>query len=189
MSKDKLVFDIETKNTFADVGGRENVDKLSASFVGVYSYNQDKYLSFFESDFPKLNDLFKNAGLLIGFALNRFDIPVINKYLDFDIWQIPRYDILEEIEQACGLRISLEILAQTNLGLSKKGHGLDAVKYYKEQDWESLKNYCLQDVKLTKELYELAKKQGHLLVPRKFGNDLMKVPLTINEIHLPQTLI
>ena len=48
MDKDKIVFDIETKNTFADVGGQKNIAKLDTSFIGAYSYNQDKYLSFHE---------------------------------------------------------------------------------------------------------------------------------------------
>ena len=34
---DKLVFDIETKNSIADVGGQEKIRDLDVSFVGVYS--------------------------------------------------------------------------------------------------------------------------------------------------------
>jgi hypothetical protein len=63
---DKFVFDVETKNTFQDVGGHENLAKLDVSFVGVYSYNQDKYLSFRDSELKELGELFKNSGLLIG---------------------------------------------------------------------------------------------------------------------------
>ena len=74
---DKLVIDIETKNTFADVGGQEHIKKLDASFVGVYSYNKDAYFSFFENQFGELNELLKKAGLIIGFSINRFDIPIL----------------------------------------------------------------------------------------------------------------
>ena len=34
---DQIVFDIETKNSFADVGGEANLKKLDVSVVGVYS--------------------------------------------------------------------------------------------------------------------------------------------------------
>ena len=90
---DKLVIDIETKNTFAEVGGQQNLKDLDVSFVGVYSYNQDTYLSFFENDLKELEKLLKTAGLIIGFSINRFDIPVLNKYSSFDLFKIPFHDL------------------------------------------------------------------------------------------------
>jgi DEAD/DEAH box helicase domain-containing protein len=185
---DKLILDIETKNAFADVGGQENVKKLDASFVGVYSYNQDKFFSFYENQFPELNRFLKTAGLIIGFSINRFDVPVLEKYCDFDIWKIPRLDLLEEIEISFGNRISLDVLAKTNLGIGKTHHGLEAIKFYKEGNLEELKNYCLNDVKITKDLYEMAKKQGHLMVPHRLTHELVKVSLKLPEINLPATL-
>src|SRR3989338_5392305 len=185
---DKLVIDIETKNSFADVGGQHNLHKLDASFVGIYSYDQDKYLSFFENDFPKLGALLQKAGLIIGFSINRFDIPVMEKYFNFNLKVIPKLDLLDEIELALGHRVSLDVLAKTNLGIGKTHHGLEAIKFYREGNFEELKNYCLNDVKITKELYELAKKQRHLMVPHRQTGELMKVALGWQEVDLPATL-
>ena len=173
---DKLVIDIETKNTFADVGGYENLTKLDISFVGVYSYKQDAYLSFFENELDKLGPLLQNTGLIVGFSTNRFDIPILNKYFKFNVKAIDSLDILDEIEEKLGHRVGLDWLAQTNLGIGKSAHGLDAIKFYNESRIEDLKNYCLQDVKITKELYELGKTQGHLLVPTNYGKEIAKVP-------------
>ena len=50
---DAIVFDIETKNSFADVGGQENLKKLDVSVVGVYSYNDDAYSCFEENELEK----------------------------------------------------------------------------------------------------------------------------------------
>ena len=185
---DKIVFDIETKNSFADVGGQGNLKKLDASFVGVYSYNQNKYLSFFENQFAELGELLKKTGLLIGFSSKRFDIPVLEKYFKFDINKIHHVDLLEEVELNFGRRISLDILAKTNLGIGKTNHGLEAIKFYKEGDLASLEKYCINDVKITKELYELAKKQGHLMIPERTTGELVKVSLDWQEIFLPPTL-
>ncbi len=185
---DKLVIDIETKNTFADVGGHGNVQLLDASFVGVYSYNSDQYFSFFENQFEELGALLQKAGLIIGFSINRFDIPVMAKYFKFNLKAIPCLDILEEIEIGLGHRISLDILAKTNLGIGKTHHGLEAIKFYKEKNFEELKNYCLNDVKITKDLYDLAKKQGHLMVPRRYSEEMVKVILNWKERILPATL-
>lgn len=185
---DKLVIDIETKNTFAEVGGQNNVHKLDASFVGVYSYNEDKYHSFYENEFEKLGALLQKAGLIIGFSINRFDIPVMEKYFKFNLKAVPRLDLLEEIELALGQRVSLDILAKQNLGIGKTHHGLDAIKFYHEGNLEELKNYCLHDVKITKELYDLAKKQGHLMVPKKYSDEILKASFNWKEQTLPATL-
>ncbi|MBI2013393.1 MAG: ribonuclease H-like domain-containing protein [Candidatus Colwellbacteria bacterium] len=173
--KDKLVIDIETSNTFDDVGGKHNLEKLSVSLVGVYSYNSDRFFAIREGNIESLADQFKNAGLIIGFSSNRFDLPVLKKHFNFDVMSLPSFDILEEIERTTGKRVSLDILARTNLGFGKTGHGLDAIKYYAMGDWEALEKYCLQDVKVTKDLYDLAERQGYLIVPERWGGNLKKV--------------
>lgn len=185
---DKLVIDIETKNSFADVGGQSFVKNLEVSFVGVYSYNQDKYLSFYERQLGELAALLQKAGLVIGFSINRFDIPVLEKHCKFNIFSLSRLDILDEIELVLGQRVSLDVLAKTNLGIGKTHHGLEAIKLYKEGNLEELKNYCLNDVKITKELYDLAKKQGHLLVPKKYSDEIIKANFNWKEQILPNTL-
>ncbi len=185
---DKIVIDIETKNSFADVGGQANLRDLQVSFVGIYSYNQDKYLSFYEHQMDELSAFLQKVGLVIGFSINRFDIPVLEKHLKFDPFALKRLDLLEEIELAHGKRIGLDILAKTNLGIGKTHHSLEAITLYNEGNLEELKNYCLNDVKITKDLYELATKQGHLLVPDKFSEEIYKVPLKWSEEVLPSTL-
>jgi len=186
---DKLVIDIETKNTFQDVGGYQNLTDLQISFVGVYSYKQDAYLSFFEHELAQLKSLLQNAGLIIGFSINRFDLPILNKHLNINLNAIDNIDILDDIEAKLGHRVGLDWLSQTNLKVGKSAHGLDAIKFYKEGRLEELKNYCLQDVKLTKDLYELGKKQGHLLVPTNYGAEIAKVEFDWQEkIPLANTL-
>ena len=178
---DKIVLDIETKNTFADVGGQDYLTDLKISFVGVYSYKQNAYLSFFEHELDKLKTLLQGAGLIIGFSINRFDLPILNKHLNINLNTIENIDILDDIETKLGHRVGLDWLAQTNLKIGKTGHGLEAIKLYKEGKLEELKNYCLQDVKLTKDLYELGKKQGHLLVPTNYGQEIAKVEFNWQE--------
>ena len=172
---DKLVIDIETKNTIADVGGAQNIPKLSMSFVGVYSFNQDKYLSFFEKDFPALGELLKRAGMIIGFSSNRFDIPVMSNHFGINLAKVESLDMLDDFEEKLGHRVGLDNIAQLNLGVGKTGHGLEAITFYKEGRLEELEKYCINDVKITRDLYELGKKQGYLLAPTNHGAAVVKV--------------
>ncbi|OGY62431.1 MAG: hypothetical protein A2745_03085 [Candidatus Harrisonbacteria bacterium RIFCSPHIGHO2_01_FULL_44_13] len=186
---DKLVIDIETKNSFADVGGQDHLNDLLISGVGVYSYNRNTFLYFDENQLNDLAPVLQKAGLIIGFSINRFDIPVLANYFNFNLFAVPRLDLLDEIELLLGQRVGLDLLAKTNLGIGKTHYSLEAIKLYRDGNFEELKNYCLNDVKITKELYELAQKQGHLLVPKKITGELIKVNFGWQEYHLPATLL
>ncbi len=175
--KDELVIDIETKNTFADVGGKANLRDLDASLVGVYSYLENRMLSFREGEIKQLEERLKNASRIVGFSITRFDIPVLEKYFDFNLRAVPVLDLLDEIELAVGRRISLDLLAKANLGIGKTNHSLEAITFYQKGDWASLEKYCLNDVAITHDLYELAKSQHYLLMPDKLTGEMMRIDL------------
>lgn len=184
--QDIVVFDIETKNTFADVGGQANIDKLETSVIGLYSYNQNEYVCYEEKDFDKAGELLRNAKLVVGFYSKKFDVPVMSKYFKFKLAAIPHYDILEEIEKVFGRRIGLGLLAEANVGAGKTGKGLDAIDYWNNGEIEKLKSYCLQDVKITKEIFDLIRSRGYLWIPKRDVPQMEKVELTYKEAEAPQ---
>lgn len=184
-----LVIDIETKNSFDDVGGKENLKDLDISVVGVYSYLEDKYFVFEEKDFSKLSPMLQKADLIVTFAGKRFDIPVMEKYFHFKLSDVNHYDILEEIEKKLGRRIGLGIVAEANLGHKKTGKGLDAIELYASGKIEELKAYCLNDVKLTKELFDLIKERGYIFIPERDSSLLKKLEISTPKLSAQNKLI
>lgn len=164
------------------------MEKLDASLVGVYSYNQNKYLHFKENEWDKLSPILQNASLIIGFSINRFDLPVLKKYFNFNLMSLPRLDLLDEVEMNYGQRVGLDVLAKANLGIGKTHYGLEAIEFYKNGDWQSLIDYCLHDVRITKDLYEFVKSNGYISIPKKYSDEIVKVPIKITEMELPATL-
>ena len=188
MKLDTLVFDIETQNFFTDPDvGWDNYAALKISVVGVYSYIEDRYYSYEEHEMDKLAELFSDARRIVGFSMNRYDIPVLNNYFQRlkgapKLWEMERVDLLEEIEMAMAQRISLDRLAGANLGLNKTHHNSEAGALYREGKLDELKEYCINDVKLTKELYDLYRKQNFLMVPSKKTGEIVKVEFANLEI-------
>lgn len=181
---DTLVFDIETQNFFTDPDvGWDNFSALKISVVCAYSYLEDAYFSFEEHEMEKLAELFSRAGRIVGFSMNRYDVPVLHHYFQRlrtatpNIWEKERIDLLEEIEMAAGSRVSLSKLAEANLGVKKERHGSEAITLYREGKMKELKEYCLNDVRLTKELYDLSRKQNYLLMPDKKTGEIVRVEL------------
>ena len=171
----QLVLDLETKRSFNEVGGAHNKAQLGVSVVGVYHYEQDIFKCYREEHFPELEALLKSATNIIGFNLVGFDWPVLAAELGDWVFDLPTIDLMIEAQKALGHRVSLDSVARATLGAGKIGSGLDALTYYHDGDWEKLERYCLEDVKITRDLYEYAKKHGHLLYERGDRSGMMSL--------------
>jgi DEAD/DEAH box helicase domain-containing protein len=190
MSRDTVVFDIETQNFFTDPGvGWNNYAALKISVVCLYSYSRDAYLCFEERDMPAMAEFFLGDVTIVGFSSNRYDIPVLQHYFqrlpqreDLDLWKKRRIDLLDEIETATGSRISLSRLAQANLGIAKDRNGAEAITLYQEGNIEELKSYCRKDVEITKAIYDIFRERRALLVPNRITGetDTVKFPITLD---------
>ncbi len=157
----KIVFDIETRNVFEDVG-KADPTLLDISIVGVYEYESGKYESYLVEELPKLWPILEKADMLITFNGDHFDIPLLNKYYHGDLSKIKSLDILVEVKKSLGRRVGLGNIAEATLGVGKSANGLQAVEWWKKGDIESIRKYCLQDVKVTKDVYEYALKHKKL---------------------------
>lgn len=179
MKLKKIVLDLETQKSFQEVGGRGKNHLLKVSVVVIYDYSTDKYLYFEEHEIPKLGPILQTADQIIGFNIKDFDFEVIQPYLNFNIHEIPHLDLLTEIEKVLQHRIKLEVVAQGTLGTGKSGSGLEALLFYKNGRMDLLKKYCADDVKITKQIYDYALKNGKLLYKDFFKTK--EIPLKIIE--------
>ena len=177
---DKLVLDLETQKSFDEVEGR-NTALLKISVAGVYRYATDEYLTFLESEVTALEALLKSAELLIGFNIRRFDLEVLAPYVTTPIDRFPVLDLMEEVAKHLGHRVSLESLAQATLGEGKSGTGLEALRLFREGRMDELKRYCLDDVRLTRDLYEYGKAHGELICRSKLGDRPLIIPVSWQE--------
>ncbi len=160
----ELVFDIETQNTFEEVG-QGNHRGLKVSVVGVYTYEDDQYRIFREETLKDMWPLFERAERLIGYNSKFFDVPVLQNYYTGDLMKIPHLDLLEEIRRSAGFRPKLDDVARATLNTQKSGHGLEAVEWFKQGEWEKIEKYCLDDVRITREVYEYGRTNKQIFVP------------------------
>jgi uncharacterized protein YprB with RNaseH-like and TPR domain len=174
----KVVFDIETANIFDDVGSND-ATKLDISIVGVYEYATDTYTSFSQSEFKAMWPIFERADMIIGFNSNHFDIPLLNKYYPGDLTKIKSLDLLVEVKKSFGRRLRLDTIAEATLGTNKSGHGLEAVRWWKEGKADLVRKYCLDDVKITKEVYDYALEHKELKY-KDFG-DIKSIKLDVKD--------
>jgi len=157
----KIVFDIETKDA-RKINGRLDPLELEISVLCIHDSETDTYHTYLEGELPELWKILETTDLLIGYNSDYFDIPLLNKYYPGDLKSIKSLDLLREIKKSIGRRIRLDAVAEGTLGKRKSAHGLQAVEWWKQGEVEKVKKYCLNDVKITKEIYEYARAHNAL---------------------------
>lgn len=172
-----IIFDIETQNTFDEVGSSDPAD-LDISCVVIHDSEDGEYKSFLLDELDGLWKILESADLLVGYNSLHFDLPLLNKYYLGDLYNIPHLDLLKEIQGSLGRRIKLDDVASATLGTKKSADGLQAVLWWKQGNIEDIVKYCIQDVKVTKGVYDFAKDNGFLLYPQ--GGKKEQIPLPVN---------
>ncbi len=172
MKKFPVVFDLETKYSFREYDEPKN---LGVSVAAVYDYGSLKGRVFLEEELNHLFKILENASCIVGFNINNFDLPVLQAYYPGKISYFSTLDILEDIKNKIGKRLALNDVVYATLGKRKSGHGLMAIDYYKEGKIEELKKYCLDDVFLTKELFDYGIEYGEIYYLDEKGKQTIKV--------------
>lgn len=169
-----VVFDLETQNTFEDVGAYD-ASKLDISVASVYDSGTDTYTTVGHDELEKIWPIIEKADALVGYNSNHFDIPLLNKYYPGDLTKIKSIDLLESIRLSLGRRLRMDSIAEATLGTRKSGHGLQAVMWWKEGAIDKIKKYCEKDVEINKRLFEYARDRKELKF--KDGRTARSIPI------------
>jgi len=169
-----VVFDIETQNTFDEVGKNEPA-LLDISVASAYDSGTDTYHTVSYEALDELWPIFERADAIVGYNSNHFDIPILDKYYPGSLTALRSIDLLESIKDSYGKRLRLNSVAEATLGAKKGGHGLQAIAWWKQGEIEKIKKYCEQDVALTKRLFEYALEHGKVRV--KDGLRMRDIPI------------
>jgi len=172
MKRLPIIIDLETKHTFRDFSDPK---KLGVSVLALYDYNSKQGLTFLENELNQSFSYFENASYIIGYNIASFDLPVFQAYYPGKVESFSVFDILEDIRGKIGRRLGLNDLIIATLNKRKTSHGLAAIDYYKNKEFDKLKKYCLDDVMLTKELFDFGIKNKKIYYLTPVGKEEIKV--------------
>src|SRR3990167_8785344 len=156
-----ITFDIESVSD-SMVRGHIDVNEQELVVVAIHDSGKGEYSSYFKEDLHTLWPILERADQLIGFNSDTFDIPLLNSYYPGDLSHLRSLDLLSEVQKVLGRRIRLQSLAEATLGRGKSGDGLKAGEWWKEGEKDKVAEYCIEDVRLTRELYDYALQHGML---------------------------
>lgn len=174
---DWIVVDVEIQKTIEETsGGWDATNLLGVACAVVYEFSTDAFRVYGPDDVERLRDRLLAADRVSGYNIWKFDYPVI--------WGLPGRerkmemlpktdDLLRRIWQAQGLNpetfsrfhggTSLDVIAVATIGQAKTGFGGDAPKWFQAGQWAKLVDYCINDVKMERDLAVFVEKNGYVL--------------------------
>jgi DEAD/DEAH box helicase domain-containing protein len=164
------VFDVETRRSAAEVGGWHRAERMGISVLVLYDSGPDRFFVYRDDEIADFVSHLKELGLVVGFNNKRFDNLVLSAYTACDLGALPTLDILEEVKNRLGYRLSLDGLAEQTLGVKKTADGLQALQWYQEGRIDKIIEYCKKDVALTRDLFRYGVANGYLLFKNKAGS-------------------
>lgn len=186
----EVIFDVETQKLFEEIKDRDP-GKLLVSIVSLYRRELDENFreisgtmkSFWIDEAgrePRIGGVwpwFEEADRIVGFNSLGFDVPALQPLYENDFSKLNHFDLLEQVKNSLGHRLSLDAIAKETLGKTKSGVGTQAVEWWKARDEKSLdllKKYCEMDVLVTKEVYDFGLENKKLKFMDKW-NELREV--------------
>jgi DEAD/DEAH box helicase domain-containing protein len=158
-----LVIDVETQKLVQEVGGWDHIDKLGISVACAYDSKTDEFLAFRENELTKLIELCEER-LVVGYNIRGFDLPVMVPY-GLDPKRLDAFDLMYDLEALTRRRfLKLESVARGTLGTGKSADGLMAVEWWRSGQVQKIIDYCMQDVKVTRDVFQFGRQNGFIRI-------------------------
>jgi hypothetical protein len=165
---------------------------MGISTVCAYDYGTDRWRVFCADNFSEFMALANTCRPLVSFNGIGFDNRVLEAALMVHIEPDVCYDVLREMWVAAGLSpeygtfdthggFGLDATAKVNLNQHKTGHGEVAPVEWQRGNIGRVIDYCTNDVRLTKRLFDRVRLTGGLRDPRNPSRFLeMRRPKTFD---------
>lgn len=180
-----LVIDVETQKLVQEVGGWDHADQLGISVACAYDSKTDSFLTFQENELSVLLQLCQER-LVIGYNIRGFDLIVLAPYgkeIGFNPKKLDVFDIMYDLEALTRQPyLKLEAVARGTLGIGKSADGLMAVEWWKKGQIQKIIDYCLQDVRVTRDVFQFGRQNGFVKVQRSAESteNILQIPVQWN---------
>ena len=175
---DIAYFDLETQYLFQELGmidyRSRDPTKLKLAVAGIL-FNKEQ-LFFEEGQAQELFKTLNQADLIVGHNLLGFDYLVIQPYINQNIIKTLKnktFDTMLELEKLTQCWTSLDDLCKRNLGMTKIIDTLRIPKMWRDGKHQEVKDYLLNDLRMTEAIFMHGKKVGKFKYEHKdYGKSL-----------------
>jgi DEAD/DEAH box helicase domain-containing protein len=159
-----VLFDVETLRSAAEVGGFGNCHRMGLAIAVACFLEEGRFECYGEKQVHELIAALRQATLVVGFNIKRFDYGVLAGYTGEDYCRtLPTFDLLEDLHRRLGFRVGLGRLAADTLGAGKSADGLQSLEWVRQGRLDLVEDYCRHDVEILRDLYLFGRREGCLI--------------------------
>lgn len=164
----EVYYDLETQRSAVEVGW-ENIHLMRLA-VGVTWDSREGFRHWDETKAPDLIQYLASFDKILSFNGDGFDSRVLSFYGTVTPILRRSFDLLVDLKQRLGHRLSLESLARATLHVGKSASGLQSLQWWKEGKVDLIVEYCQQDVQVLVDLVSFARMKGFVHYLDKNGS-------------------
>ena len=170
------VFYLEIKTPIEKCSkGWQSHDEMGISCLCLFDYSTDRYRVFDDANKDECLEILNDYDFVVGFNTVNFDWKVVLATWGSGEGRISKdFDILREIWIAKGLNpdvfnpkthggYKLDDVADETISMRKSGNGALAPQLYQEGRIAEVIDYCLEDVRIEKTLFEYIINNGYCI--------------------------
>ncbi|MBI4418679.1 MAG: ribonuclease H-like domain-containing protein [Ignavibacteriales bacterium] len=169
----EVYYDIETQRS-ADEVGWENIHLMRLA-VGVTWSALEGFRHWQERDAEAMIQYLSSFDRVISFNGDGFDSRVLSYYGDVSEISRRSFDLLKDLRNRLGHRLSLDSIARATLNVGKTANGLQSLQWWREGRIDLITAYCEQDVRVLVDIVCYARSHGFVKYADKMGGP----PLTV----------
>ena len=172
ISSDKLrtfIFDLHTKQTFDEVGGKKHIEKMGISIATLLDFESGELQLFSEKDLDKIINLLKNAYLVVGINLQKFSFRVLEGISHSNLSSVKNLDILKYVKKKVHFKPAPEDLFAATLEKSLKIDYSTVPRFFKQGKTDEAQKYVVQIARAVYDIYIFGKKKGYIFMNDKTG--------------------
>jgi DEAD/DEAH box helicase domain-containing protein len=184
------VFDAEIKKRIEDCSrGWKSHDEMGISVLCLYDYVTGRYRVFDDKNAASALAILSTYDLVVGFNTVGFDWKLVNAtWGKVDNRRSKDFDILREIWIALGLDpdhfdpathggYKLDDVARETIQMTKTANGAAAPIMFQNGEWADLVDYCLEDVRIERTLFEFVVSHGFVVR----NGRIIQIPFSLSQ--------
>ena len=173
------VFDLEIKKPIESLtDGWRSHNEMGVSCLVLFDYEAMRYRVFDDQNIAEAIAILWTYDWVVGFNTVGFDWKVVKATYPNDIPMSPRqsrdFDILREIWKSLGVDpdnfkpathggYKLDDVAFDTVMMRKTGNGAEAPLLFEKGRWAELLDYCIEDVRIERTLFEFVVRHGYCI--------------------------
>lgn len=173
------MFDLEIKRPIDTLSkGWQSHDEMGIACLCLYDYHTGRYRVFDDNSKYPCIEILNTYEYVVGYNTVNFDWKVVLASWNFPLSISPRtskdFDILREIWKSKGLDpdvfrpqthggVKLDDVAYETIAMRKTLNGEMAPQLYQQKRYAEVIDYCIEDVRIEKTLFEHVVQKGYVM--------------------------